>query len=125
MNKEISKEEAIEILKKAKMFSLSETNQALTLAIEALEHKPSGEGGKSAEEVLKEHPSTIEEFGVYYLRESVIEAMHEFHNQFQPPVISDEEIQNENYRRFDLIGMNGTFNDGAVWMRKLLTNKEY
>lgn len=81
----MNKEEAIEILLMLSSLNNSEThpkcNEALTMAIEALEQKP--------------------------------------------PVISDEEIQNENYRRFDLIGMNGTFNDGAVWMRKLLTNKEY
>lgn len=42
----------------------------------------------------------------------------------KPPVISDEDIINESLR----VSLNGSealsFQDGAEWMRKLLTNKD-
>lgn len=119
----MTKEEAIEAIREIKSLidilgTESTIKPSLLLAIEALEHKPSSEGVKSAEEVLNSKFTMDWPMGMPYM--DIYDAMKEYAKQFQLPVISDDEI-----REWIKNNPNESLFNSAKWMRKLLTNKEY
>ena len=130
MNKEISKEEAIEILAEQRCFKSGKIRQAYDMAIEALEQKPSGEGGKSAlskEETIRLIKGRImdehyKHTSLDWAEIAACKLYSQWSEFFQPPVISDEDIEiiasNQNSERDRNI-----FSEGMKAMRKLLTNK--
>lgn len=110
-------------------------------AIKMLEQKPSGEGGKSLQELRKEWDKRSN-----YLKESKNVDTEEIWNLFlphlqfpsvkqcgcmthcncpifQPPVISDEEIEKISLEQSNNTNYNLGFYDGMKEMCKLLTNK--
>jgi hypothetical protein len=98
----MNKEEAIEILTKAKKLrdtldpqQLTSYSEALTMAIEALKSVSKADNGevKSAEEVLKTFPSVKIGLDDFYGYITTTRAMREYHNQFPSAKVSDEEIE--------------------------------
>lgn len=112
-------------------FDEPEYKQALTMAIEALQSKPK-QGGLTAEHILKYKQNSLNHLlhfpvkgsnqkeGTYIHASTVLEAMHEYALQFQPPTVTDEDIE------IQCLNLNNTrdqvfFTEGAKWMRNKLT----
>ena len=123
-----------------KVFSKFEENEcepkdlteAMNVAIEALESVSKADNGevKSAKDILQKHcDHPIDGKGVYDtgftkrdISRQVINAMHEYHNQFLSVKVSDEEIKQESLRilrnESEVLG----FQEGAEWMRSRMSN---
>jgi len=110
--------------------------EALTLAIEALEQREKPKEGiniESAKDILQRHcDQPIDGKGVYDtgftnrdISRQVINAMHEYHNQFPSVKVSDEEIDKiskETYGDWkdDLLH----FKRGLLYMRSRMSNNK-